>query len=267
MTFPRVYLKGLPKTFGNVDQQATQQRKNRPIITEKELMQTLKNADQIENPYFRLRAKAIIALAKIFGKRRIEITLLEIADIKAEGNYLFLTFTIAKKHKRGFFQYLEYLKKMGDPELLNKSLPELQSEWAEWTLTEQGYNLKKTKKPKATPLSDKYAKMIFDYYQYVKTNYPESRFLFPSGKDVFGRYVINPNKPLTGRHILNIISPLNPDLWLHLFRKTKGSEVARKYGRSLESVFMVKDTLDLERQDTAFRYIEEFVPKIETGET
>ena len=44
------------------------------------------------------------------------------------------------------------------------------------------------------------------------------------------------------------------------------SEVARKFGRTLESVFNVKETLDLERQETALHYIEENVPKLEVGE-
>lgn len=267
MTYPRVYQLGKPKTFDNVDKEATELRKNRAIITESELTETLENADRIENEYFRLRARAIISLAKIFGKRRIEISLLEMKDTKSEDNFLYLTFTIAKKHKKGFFQYLEYLKKQGDPELLNKTLPELKAEWQEWTLTEPGYKIKKTLKPKATPLSDKYARMILEYYEYMALHYPKSKYLFPSGKDCFGSYIIIPDKPLSGRHIFNIANELNPDLWMHLFRKTKGSEVARKYGRTLESVFMVKDTLDLERQETAYKYIEEFVPKVETGET
>jgi hypothetical protein len=38
-------------------------------------------------------------------------------------------------------------------------------------------------------------------------------------------------------------------------------------GRTLDSAFAVKETLDLERIETAMRYIEEFVPKLETGET
>jgi integrase len=266
MTFPRVYKPGLPKTFDNVDREATKLRMNRPVPLEPEITETLRDADKIENEYFRLRAKAIIALGVIFGKRRVELRLLEMEDIKIEGDYLYLVFTIAKKHKRGFHQYLKFLRKQGDPQLLNKPLPELEAEWREWTKTELGYRVKKDKKPKGTPLSDKYAKIVLEYYEFVREKYPESKFLFPSGKDVFGSYMIYPDKALSGRQMLAIVSELNPDLWLHLLRKKKGSEVARKYGRTLESVFMVKETLDLEREETAYKYIEEFVPKIETGE-
>ena len=275
MTFPRVYKPGHPKTFErdpitheflHIDKIETTNRMNRDVPSEIEITETLEKADLIDNEYFRLRAKAIIALGVIFGKRRIELRLLEIDDIKVEGEFLYLVFTIAKRHKRGLHQYFKFLRKQGDPELLNKPLPELEAEWREWTLTEPGYRITKTKKPKGTPLSDKYAQIVLEYYEYVKENYPESKFLFPSGKDVFGSYMIYPDKPLSGRQMLHIVNELNPDLWLHLLRKKKGSEVARKYGRTLESVFMVKETLDLVREETAYRYIEEFVPKIETGE-
>jgi hypothetical protein len=227
----------------------------------------LEKADAIENKYFRLRVKAIIGLLKIFGKRRIELCLLEIENIKVEDDLMYLTFTVAKKHKRGLFQYFDFLKKQGDPELLNKPLPQLQEEWRAWNKTEPGYNVKRTLKPKVMPLSDKYAKLVLEYYEYLKQHYPFAKFLFCSGKVVFGTYYLHQEEFLSGRQILNLIKDLDPQVWCHLFRKGKGSEVARKYGRTLESVFMVKDTLDLERTETALRYIEENVPKMETGET
>jgi predicted phosphoadenosine phosphosulfate sulfurtransferase len=85
---------------------------------------------------------------------------------------------------------------------------------------------------------------------------------------VFGEsYKVYNDKALSGRQLLRVIKDLDPNVWLHLFRKLKGSEVARKYGRTLDSAYQVKTTLDLERTETALRYIEEFVPKLETGET
>ena len=42
--------------------------------------------------------------------------------------------------------------------------------------------------------------------------------------------------------------------------------MARKYGRTLDSAYKVKETLDLARTETVLRYIEQFVPKLETGE-
>ena len=277
MTFPRVYKPGHPKTFErngkgefiNIDIEATEALKNRPMPTEKEIEALLGKADSLKTEFFQLRAKAIIGLVKIFGKRRGELSRLEMSDLTIENDFLNVIFTILKKHKKGFFQYLEYLKKQHDPELLNKTLPVLQQEYEEWILTPEGTRQKAPKRPKQTPLSDKYAKMILDYFEYMQTTYPKSKYLFPSGYTLFGteKYVIDNDKALSGRQILNIVKELDPETWTHLYRKLKGSEVARKYGRTLDSAIQVKSTLDLERTETALRYIEEFAPKIETGET
>jgi hypothetical protein len=79
----------------------------------------LEKADLIPNKYFRFRVKALIALVKKFGKRRKELSILERADLKREGHFLYVTFTIAKKHKKGLFQYFKFLKK-NNPSGLNK---------------------------------------------------------------------------------------------------------------------------------------------------
>jgi hypothetical protein len=51
-----------------------------------------------------------------------------------------------------------------------------------------------------------------------------------------------------------------------LLRKTKGATTAKEYGRTIEAVDAVKSTLDLSKPETAYHYIEEFVPKEEHGE-
>jgi len=277
LTFPRIYLPGHPKTFArdpetnkflHIDIEATEALQNRAMPTEQEIDDILKKADLLETLYFQLRAKAIIGLVKIFGKRRAELGLLEPKDLLIEEGLLYVTFTICKKSKKGFFQYLQFLKKQGDPELLNKPLPILQEECKNWNLTKEGSRLKKYTRQKYTPISDKFAKLVIDYFDYMTENYPSAKFLFPSGKEVFGSgYLISADKALSGRQILSIVKKLDPNVWIHLFRKKKGSEVARRYGRTLESVFMVKDTLDLERLETAMHYVEANAPKMETGET
>jgi integrase len=273
ITNPRVYRKGEPKTFKNVDQEASKALRERPILSEQEVIEMLSKADEIKNMYFRLRVKALIGLLKVFGKRRIELILLEMSDLKDENGFLFVNFTIAKKHKLGLFQYIKYLEAqikkglMVKAELDSKTHIQLQTEWRKWVLTEEGYRIKKIRKPKATPLTDKYAQLIFEYYEYMKTHYPKSKFLFPSGTEVFGTsYTINVEKALSGRQLLRLTKPLNPQVWLHLFRKTKGERTAQLYGRTLSSVAMVKDTLDLSSDVVAMKYVDNAVPKIETGE-
>ena len=88
-------------------------------------------------------------------------------------------------------------------------------------------------------------------------------WLFPSGKTVFGEtYILYPEKHLTGRRMLSLIKPLNPTAWMHLFRETRGAEVARDKGRSLDSVFAVRDSLDLENEATAYRYVRRYAVEV-----
>lgn len=264
---PKTFARDATGVFLNIDVAATEARKNRAVPTEKEIETLLAKADKLDTEFFRLRAKAIIGLEKIYGKRRAELSLLQIADLTIEGEFLYVFFTICKKSKRGFFQYLATLKKQGNPELLNKPLPILQQEAKQWNLTPEGSRTKLYRRQKMTPTSDKYAQLIIEYWEFVKETYPDSKFLFPSGVNFFGEsWIVNNDKALSGRQLLNIVKELDPSIWMHLYRKLKGSEVARKYGRTLDAAFAVKDTLDLERIETAMHYIEEFVPKMETGE-
>jgi hypothetical protein len=275
LTNPRLYLPGHPKTFErdpttglfvNIDYEKTERLRTRTMPTEKEIDTILKKADQLETQYFQLRAKAIVGLVKIFGKRRAELSLLEMTDLLVDGDFLNITFTICKKSKKGLFQYFEFLEKH-NPEFLNKPYLVLKEERKAWNKTKDGLRERRFRRTKSTPLTDKYARLIFNYYLYMQQTYPQSKYLFPSGVQLFnGAYLLRNNKSLKGRQILNIVKELDPNVWMHLFRKLKGSEVARKYGRTLDSAFQVKTTLDLERTETALRYIEDFVPKVETGE-
>ena len=215
LTNPRIYKKGLPKTFENVDQEATEALKNRPMPTEKEIATLLDKADTLQTLYFQLRAKAIIGLVKVFGKRRGELCLLEMTDLTIEKGFLNVTFTICKKSKKGLFQYFEFLKKQGKPELLNKPLPTLEQEHKLWNETPEGTRLKRYRRPKQTPFTDKYAKLIMAYFSFMQTTYPNTKFLFPSGREVFGSsYVIDNNQALSGRQLLNIVKQLDSTTWI-----------------------------------------------------
>jgi hypothetical protein len=63
---------------------------------------------------------------------------------------------------------------------------------------------------------------------------------------------------LSGRQLLRLIKPLNPEAWLHLFRETKGAEIAKDKGRTLDAVYAVRETLDLENEETAYRYVRRY---------
>ena len=242
-----------------VDIEATQRYKNRDPLSNEEIDDMLHKADKIDFEYFRLRVKAIIALAKKFGKRRSEIASLERSDLKVENSLLNVTFTIRKKHKKGLFQYFKYLKK-NNPAALEKPLTQLELDYKEWLLTKEGVRIKEEKRTKAINVSDKYAIHISLYLEHVAKNYPQTKFLFPSGIEVFGeRYVLTrEDKHLTGRQVLRLIKPLNPSAWMHLFRETKGAEIAKQEGDKLRAVYEVRDTLDLEDERTAYRYVRRY---------
>ncbi len=231
--------------------------RNREIPTNEEIDAALSKADEIPNEYFRLRVKALIALCKKFGKRRKEIASVKVKDVKEKGGYLIVTFTIAKKHKKGLFQYLKFLKQ-SDPDALKKTYPELVEAWRSWRETELGERVRIERRSKKVKLEDKYAKMIVAYRDYVIANLPETNYLFPSGKAVFGSYQVNPYTYLSGRQLLRLIKPLNERLWLHLLRETKGAEISRDLGMTITAVTEVKNMLDLEREETAWNYVRRY---------
>ncbi len=247
-----------------LDEKATEQRKNRAPLSEQEIQAMLRKADTIPNEYFRPRAKAIVAFGKIFGKRRSEISSLKISDLKIEGDLLIVTFTLRKKRKRGLFQYMKFLKSQvlkGNLPLSaieNKTQKQLELEWRAWQQTKDGVHIKEVKSTKGVKLSSPYAQFIIQYWKYVKQTYPEAVYVFPAGKSIFGVYTVFNEDHIDGRTLLNVTKFLNPNAWIHLFRDTKGAEVAKACGRTIDGVYKVKDTLDLENESTAYHYIRRY---------
>lgn len=261
MTNPRVVIERKlidGKWTDILDVEATEELRNRKPLTNDEIDAMLREADSIKEEYFRLRVKALIGIVKKFGKRRAEIAALERSDLKVENGKIYVTFTLRKKHKKGLFQYLKFLRK-NDPSALDKSLTQIELDWKEWTKTSYGYRVKEEKRTKSVDVNDKYAQLILEYLEFLEREYPEVKYLFPAGKAVFGTsYMVFENEHLCGRQLLNLVKPLDPDAWLHLFRETKGAEIAKAEGRTLKAVYEVRDTLDLENEETAYRYVRRY---------
>ena len=232
--------------------------KKRNLPTDEEIQTTLDKANEIKNAYFRKRVRCLICLLKKFGKRRAEVGSLKLSDLEVKEGFLYVTFTLRKKHKLGLFQYIKHLKKFDDSQQLNKPLSVLEQEWKLWQQTEQGYKVKEEKRVKKVSLEDKYAKLILEYMEFLNINHPEVTYLFPSGKAIFDNYWIDNSRPLSGRQLLRLIKPLNHKLWLHLFREAKGAEIAQDLGDNIIAVAQVKETLDLERETTAWNYIHRY---------
>lgn len=232
--------------------------KARSVLSDQEIQAMLDKADQIQNKYFRLRAKAIVSLLKKFGKRRNEIAKLTVQDLKRENRYLTITFTLSKKHKRGFFQYLGMICEKNRAAAEKTLYIDLNRQWKEWTKTNEGKISRDERADKKVAVRDKYTHYITDYLDYLVTKHPKAVYLFPSGKAIYANYTVFPDRHLSGRTILRIIKDLDPTAWCHLFREGKGAEIARDINDKLLAVFKVKDTLDLENEATAYRYIRRY---------
>ena len=232
--------------------------KYREPINEPETASMLQKTAHIKNEYFKLRVRCLIGLVKKFGKRRREVSTLKITDLEVKDEYLFVTFLIAKKHKRGLFQCLKMLERENPSELL-KPLPELRAEWKAWQETEAGHRYKESMTTKKVSVQDKYAKMILEYLTNVTRTWPEAKWLFTSGRNLFGQTNrIDQDHHLSGSQLLRLVKSLNEGVWLHLFRELKGKEISEDMGRTITSIREVQDFLDLENEATTYRYVKRF---------
>jgi ribosomal protein L40E len=79
-------------------------RENREtVIDDNELNRALNQANAIKIDYFRLRALAVLSLLRLSGKRRTEISWVQLENFKVENDLLTVTFTLEKKklkHKK-----------------------------------------------------------------------------------------------------------------------------------------------------------------------
>jgi integrase len=248
-----------------INEAETDKRKARKTLSDVEIQNMLDKADKIEHLYFKLRAKAVVAIARLWGKRRSEIASVLMDDVVVEeDNILTITFTLSKKRKKGLWQYREYLKRQIEKgeftseQFNKKSQGELETEWREWQKTKEGINIKTTKASKSTDANGFFAQIILEYRNFVHEKYPKAKFLFPYGTSIWGTYHFDFNDHINGRTILNIVKALDSNAWAHLFRERRGAAIARKNGRSLDTVYKVKDALDLENEETAYSYVKRY---------
>jgi integrase len=190
------------------------------VPSDTEIEKEIANADKIKDTYLKLRAKATIALLET-GKRRSELASLKVSDIWTDDKFLYVRFTVVKKRKKNIIT-LQRIKKFD--------------------------------------LTSKYATIILEYLNYLKREYPNCEFMYPSGRMVFGNYFVDQTKALKSQEIWRIIKALNPKDWPHLHRERRAVKRIRadekKYGEAkIETVYAVKRILDLERESTAWNYI------------
>ena len=205
------------------------QRKD--VLSFEEIESMIRQAEKINNEYFRLRAKALIALFAS-GKRRAEVASLTMDDLYVDGDFLYVRFTVVKKRKK------QVITKVRE---------------------------------KKFPLKNRFTQFILDYWRWMQKHHPECKYLFPSVTNVFGQALaFHRDKHLTGRQILNIIKDLNPKAWCHLFRETRAANVIRadqaKGKLDIFTVYKVMFSLDLERESTAWNYIRRYASEVVSPE-
>jgi len=110
---------------------------------------------------------------------------------------------------------------------------------------------------KAFPTSDPLTQNILKYLEHLQSLNPVPKFWLPSGKSIFGYYIIDPNKHLSGRSVFSIVRSVSETIWPHLFRETVASDIV-KQDNSIFAAFKVKRRLDLEDIKTGFGYLDRF---------
>jgi hypothetical protein len=230
-------------------------RENREtVIDDEELGKALDKANTIKDEYFRLRALAVLSLLRLSGKRRTEIAWIPLENFKVENDLLTVTFTLEKKkrkHKKcpgcntKNSKGSLFCKKCGSP-LSNVPLT---------------FTSKQSRASKALPLTDPLTQNILQYLNYLRSLKLMPKYWLPSGKSVFGYYIIMPDRHLSGRAVFNIVRDSSETLWPHLFRETVASDIVRQ-DNSIIAAFKVQERLDLEDMRTGFNYLKRFAKDI-----
>jgi len=237
------------------------QRKD--VLSPQEIDGMIEKADTLKPEFFKRRAKAVVSLFKS-GKRREEVAALENSDLKVQGEWLYITFTVVKKRRR------KHCKNCGKASGISTKFCRFCS--ALLVNIEPKRHVMTVRRTKKFHLSSSYAQYIMEYLTYMKSFHPECKYLFPSTTSVFGvGLAFHKDRHLSGRQILRIIKQLNPEAWCHLFRETRGAEVVRSDEKrlgeaSLLTVYRVKRALDLERETTAWNYINRYATETITTE-
>ena len=208
----------------------------------------------LEDEFFRLRALAVLCLLRLTGKRREEIAKIQFNFVEVDNNFLSITFELEKKKRR---------KKICDKYGVVNSKASLFCKKCGSNISdiEPNSNKKPDLSTKSIPLTDPLTEHILKYVNNLRDQVKQPKFLFPSGKMVFGNYFLIQNQHITGRQIFNIVRGVSELIWPHLFRETVGSEVI-KTDPTIIGAFKVMNRLDLENYETGFHYLKRYASDI-----
>lgn len=202
-------------------------RKNRQtVISDAEFAAMLEKANQLPDEFQRLRARALLSVLRLTGKRRSEVASLALSSFAIEltgspatgQGLLHITFSLSKKRRASVI-----------------------------TRTST----------KSIPLSDPLTTEIIAYLKHLLHLSPKPRYFLPRLQPAFGINHMIHDEHISGRQVFNIVRDLDSAVWPHLFRETVASDVV-KQDPSLIGVFKVQQRLDLSRFETGFAYVRRY---------
>lgn len=170
--------------------------------------------------YYAMRDRCILCIFRLTGKRVKELSILKQSDLAIKGVNLSITFTVAKKRKKQ-------------------------------KLT--------TRREKQIPLTDPLVASILEYKEWMQKNVGDRiAWLFPRTHYTpsFGTLTLSKTH-LSTRQFLRIVQKYNSNVWPHLFRETVGADIVRS-DKTIMAVWKVKKRLDLEKTETAWRYMDRY---------
>ena len=173
-----------------------------------------------KHPYYLVRDPALLCLLWLTGKRASEVASILMRNMRLAEDALYVSFVVGKK--RTIARY--------------------------------------STRTKVIPLGDPYVKPVLEYYRHMVEHHPDVEYLFPSTRysNLDHTVALNPGKHMSRWTVRRVVVAAGEETWPHLFRETVGARVVERYGDSVNALFAVKRRLDLERLETAMRYVERY---------
>lgn len=235
------------------------------VIDNDELNTAFDVAERNPNEYFRLRAKAVLSLFRLSGKRRGEISNIPLDYFKVEGDLLNVTFILEKKQRK----YKDCLFCFTGADKNGKAKPTRNNKNAQFcfkcgkdiSMAPVTAPTKEIKKTKAFRLGNPLTNHVLAYLEYLQQMKPTPKFWLPSGRNVFGNYTVLANEHLRGREVFNIVRDCSETLWPHLFRETNASDII-KADDSLMSIYKVQRRLDHVSVNTSYLYVARYAKEV-----
>jgi Site-specific recombinase XerD len=183
------------------------------------IQQTYENEDG-RPEYYAIRDRAVLCIFRLTGKRVKEVATLKQSDLDIKAPNLSITFSVVKKRKKQ-------------------------------SLT--------TRREKQIPLADPLVPPILEYREWMNKNVGDAvEWLFPRTHYSPSFETLTFDRThLSTRQFLRIVQKYNPNIWCHLFRETAGADIVRE-DKTIMAVWKVKKRLDLEKTETAWRYMDRY---------